>query len=263
MTTCAVYARKSTEEKGKEAQAKSCAVQIAESRRYAERKGWCVLDAHVYEDDAISGAEFEKRPGLVAMLAAIEATKKPPFDVLIVSEQSRLGRDTLLTLTLIKRIEEAGVKIWSYLDDSAITLDGEMAEVQQFVKSWSGSQERKKAGQRSRVVQKRLVESGRRHGGKLYGYSDISGTDDRAQAAVVRRIFEERAKGKGLYVIARGLERDGIAPVRGKGWYVSQVQSIIRNTTYKGLLTWGASRRVYRKGTAGFEVSPENVISRS
>jgi Recombinase/Recombinase zinc beta ribbon domain len=114
----------------------------------------------------------------------------------------------------------------------------------------------------SRTVSQRLVDAGRRGGGKLYGYQDIRGTLDPEQAEVVRRIFAEWAAGKGLYVIARGLERDQGKPVRGKGWYVSQVQSIIRNTTYKGLLTWGAERRIKRKGKIVYEKSPENVITR-
>src|SRR5262249_45742453 len=155
--------------------------------------------------------------------ALLDAIESKPVDVLIVSEQTRLARDTFFTLNLIKRIEDTGVKIWGYLDDRQITLAEDSDEIEQFIKAWSGSQERKKAGQRSRVVSKRTVESGRRHGGRLYGYQDINGTPDPEQAAAVRRIFEERAAGKGLYVIARGLERDGIAPVRGKGWYVSQV----------------------------------------
>jgi len=209
-------------------------------------------------DDAISGA-VETRPGLTALLSAIESK---PFDVLIVSEQSRLARDTFFTLTLIKRIEEAGVRIHGYLDDSPITLAEETDEVKEFVRAWANSAERKKTGQRSRTIARRVVEAGRRAGGRLYGYADINGTPDPAQAEVVRRIFDERAAGKGLYVIARALERDGIAPVRGRGWYASQLQNIIRNTCYRGVITWGAQRRVKRKGKIVYQASPENVITK-
>lgn len=266
MIRAGCYARKSTQEKGKDAQAKSVVIQVAEAKRYAERKGWRFLDAHAYTDDAVSGA-IEQRPGLSALLAAIGADdpdanpKARPFDVLIVSEQSRLARDTMFTMGLIKRIEECGIQVWAYLDDAQITLGGDMGEVKEFFRAWMGSQERTKAGQRTRTVARRLAEAGRRPGGKLYGYSTVEGEHHPEQAQVVERIFRERAAGKGLYVIARGLERDSIPPVRGKGWYVSQVQSIIRNTTYKGLLTWGATRRVKRKGKLLFEASPENVIT--
>ncbi len=39
---------------------------------YATRKGWTVDPAHLYTDDAISGAIFgEKRPGLYRLLNAL------------------------------------------------------------------------------------------------------------------------------------------------------------------------------------------------
>jgi site-specific DNA recombinase len=258
MPTAGVSARKSNEERGKDAEKKSVAVQVAEAKRYAEKKGWRFLDEHTYVDDAVSGA-VETRPGLSALLAAIESK---PFDILIVSEQSRLARDTFFTLTLIKRIEETGVAIHGYLDDAPITLADETDEVKEFVRAWANSAERRKTGQRSRTVARRVVEAGRRAGGKLYGYQDINGTPHPEQAAVVERIFQERAKGRGLYVIARGLERDGIKPVRGKGWYVSQVQSIVRNPTYNGVLRWGAEHRVKRRGKIVYEKSPENIITK-
>jgi DNA invertase Pin-like site-specific DNA recombinase len=97
MLRAGCYARKSNQETGKDAAAKSVAVQVAEATRYAERKGWRFVDDQVYQDDAVSGA-IEQRPGLSALMAAVEGSKQRPFDVLIVSEQSRLARDTLFTL---------------------------------------------------------------------------------------------------------------------------------------------------------------------
>ena len=253
------YCRKSNAEEGKEAERKSIAVQTAEAERYAVKRGWTFDDRYVFADDAVSGAEFT-RPGLTRLLDALKAPRVP-FDVLIISEQSRLGRDTIRTLALIQAITDAGVKIFSYLDDKEISVEDEGGEVEQFMRSWANSAERRKTSQRTRTVARRLAEAGRRAGGKLYGYATIEGERHPDQAPVVERIFAERAAGKGLYVIARGLEASGIPPVRGKGWYVSQVQSIVRNTTYKGLLTWGATRRVKRKGALMFEASPENVIT--
>lgn len=86
---CAVYARKSTDERDKAPDARSCERQIDQARTYALRKGCAIADTHVYADEAVSGAEFD-RPGLRRLLAATDG--RPPFDVLIVSEQSRLGR---------------------------------------------------------------------------------------------------------------------------------------------------------------------------
>src|SRR5689334_35837 len=82
---CAIYCRKSTEE-----QAASTDVQIAEASRYIESKGWTLAAEHVYRDDAVSRAEFKKRPGLIAMLNAAESGA---FDAIVIRDESRLGGD--------------------------------------------------------------------------------------------------------------------------------------------------------------------------
>lgn len=87
----AIYARKSTDQNVADEE-KSVTRQVDRARAYATAKGWAVADAHVYVDDGISGAEFEKRPGYVALMAAL--THRTPFQVLILMDQSRLGRST-------------------------------------------------------------------------------------------------------------------------------------------------------------------------
>jgi len=59
--TAAIYARKSTDQVVAHEQ-KSVTRQVEMARAFAERRGWTVLDEHVYTDDGISGAEFEKAP---------------------------------------------------------------------------------------------------------------------------------------------------------------------------------------------------------
>ena len=60
------------------------------------------------------------RRRLPRLLAMLEPT--PPFQALILSELSRLGRDPYDTPHYIKKILKAGVRIFSYLDDEEITL---------------------------------------------------------------------------------------------------------------------------------------------
>jgi hypothetical protein len=86
----AVYARKSTEQTGVADEAKSVARQVEHARAYAIRKGWALDEAHVYTDDGISGAEFVKCPGFLRLMNALKP--RPPFQVLVMSEESRLGR---------------------------------------------------------------------------------------------------------------------------------------------------------------------------
>src|SRR5262245_61019885 len=91
----AVYARKSTDDSATNEEARSTARQVARATEYANAKGWTVDPRHVFVDDAVSGAEWKHRPGFNALLAAL--TPRPPFGILIVSELSRIGRDTVRT----------------------------------------------------------------------------------------------------------------------------------------------------------------------
>ena len=91
MITGAIYARKSTDQSGVADDQKSIARQIEQARRYAAWKGWHVSDEHVYVDDGVSGAEFAARPGFVRLMNALRP--KPGFQALIMSEESRLGRE--------------------------------------------------------------------------------------------------------------------------------------------------------------------------
>ena len=98
--TAAIYARKSTDQNSVADEAKSVTRQLAHARAYAESKGWTVADAHVYVDGGISGAEFSKRPGFLRLMNALKP--RPPFHVLIMSEESRLDRELIETAYALK-----------------------------------------------------------------------------------------------------------------------------------------------------------------
>ena len=98
----AIYARKSTEQTGFHEEGKSVTRQIEHARAYAEKKGWSVADDHIYSDDGISGAEFVKRPGFLRLMNALKP--RPPFQVLVMSEESRLGREAIETSYTFKQV---------------------------------------------------------------------------------------------------------------------------------------------------------------
>jgi site-specific DNA recombinase len=89
----AIYARKSTEQTGVNEEAKSVTRQIEHAKAYAKKKDWRVGPEYIFSDDGISGAEFAKRPGLMRLLAALKP--KPSFQCLILSEESRLCRESI------------------------------------------------------------------------------------------------------------------------------------------------------------------------
>ena len=106
----AIYARKSTEQTGVSEDQKSIARQIEHGKAYAKKKGWTVSEEHIYSDDGISGAEFAKRPGFIRLMNALKP--RPSFQVLIMSEESRLGREQIKTAYALQQLTDAGVRVW-------------------------------------------------------------------------------------------------------------------------------------------------------
>ena len=113
---CGIYARKSGDDSDKNEEARSTTRQIERATAYVQSTGWTVDLRYVYVDDTVSGAEWKHRPGWNALIAALEP--RPPFGVVVVSELSRIGRDTVRTPAAVMQLEEAGVEVRSYATDS-------------------------------------------------------------------------------------------------------------------------------------------------
>src|SRR5215467_12790629 len=252
----ALYCRKSTDDSDRNAEARSTRRQIESATAYAERKGWTVDPRYIFVDENTSGAEWKHRPGLNGLVAELDP--RPPFGVVIVSELSRIGRDTVRTPAAVMRIEEAGVEIRSYLSDAPITLADEMGEIHTIFNSLAASFERRRARQRTYDALRRRAEAGAVTGGRVFGYRNVrSGTGyvrrviDETEAAIVRRIFALYAEGDGIGRIAKRLNADGIpAPRIGTGsWAPSAVREILRRDLYRGRLVWNRSQKITRQGT--------------
>jgi Resolvase, N terminal domain len=97
----AVYARKSTEQHVAD-EAKSFTRQLEQAKVFAARQGRTVDEAHVFVDDGISGSEFARRPGLMALLNALKP--RAPFDVLLIYDADRLGREQVETAYFMKQL---------------------------------------------------------------------------------------------------------------------------------------------------------------
>jgi DNA invertase Pin-like site-specific DNA recombinase len=143
--TAAIYSRKSTEQSVAD-EAKSVTRQVDHARAYAQRKGWTVDDALIFVDDGVSGAEFSNRPGYMRLLNALKP--RATFQVLIVSELSRLGREQLETGYAVKQLSQAGVRIFSYLDDREVLLDSATDVFMLSAMNFAAAIEREKGSQR-------------------------------------------------------------------------------------------------------------------
>jgi len=260
----AIYARKSTEQNGVNDEEKSVTRQIEHAKAYATKKGWVVAEEHIYTDDGISGAEFKKRPAFMRMLTALTPT--PPFRVLIMSEESRLGREAIETAFVLKQIITAGVQVWFYLEDRQRTLESPTDKLLLSVTAFADELEREKARQRTYDAMARKAKAGHVTGGSVFGYDNIEvpadtpGPDGRvkrshvvrqindAEAAVVRRIFADCAAGKGFKRIACQLNEERLPHPRPRasrlpGWAPSAVREILHRELYRGVIVWNKTKK--------------------
>jgi site-specific DNA recombinase len=193
---------------------------------------------------------------------------QPPFQVVVMSEESRFGREQIETAYLFKQITDAGVRVFFYLEDRERTLDSALDKVMLSLTNFAAEMEREKARQRTYDAMLRKAKAGYVASGKVYGYDNVEmvsaapGTDDRGtrlhvvrrvneeQAAVVRRIFELCAGGKGFTRIAKALNQDGVTPPRGdgRGWAPTAVREMLYRPLYRGQIVWNKSQKIDRGG---------------
>src|SRR5216117_3069843 len=182
----AIYARKSTVQDVADEQ-RSVARQIEHARAYAARKGWTVLDEHVYVDDGISGAEFANRPGFLRLMNALKP--RPSFQMLVMSVESRLGREAIETAYALKQLVTAGVRVFFYLEDRERTLDSPTDKIMLSLTAFADELEREKARQRTYDAMLRKARAGHVCGGRTFGYDNVEmfGADGQ-RSHVERRI---------------------------------------------------------------------------
>src|SRR5689334_17919347 len=229
----AVYARKSTDQSGIADEQKSVMRQIEHARAYATRKGWFIDEAHIYFDDGVSGAEFANRPGFLRLMNALKP--RAPFQVLIMSEESRLGRESIEVSYALKQLVQAGVRVFLYLEDRERTLDSPIDKVMLSLTTFADELEREKARQRTYDAMARKARAGHVTGGRVFGYDNVSVNShverriNETEAAIVRQIFALCASGHGLKRIAIGLNDAGAVSPRSqqgrpRGWAPSTIR---------------------------------------
>ena len=260
----ALYARRSTEEHQRE----SIATQVENATAYARAKRWTVT--HTFTDEGVSGAEFVKRPGLAALLAACAERE---VDAVIVRDLDRIGRDTLEVPVIVRRLGEQGVAVWCYATDAQVRADDPLSAFIAAATSFARDMERHALVSRIKESLRRKAKNGLVAGGDVYGYGRERREDgvhyvlDEAEAAVVREIYERRAQGDGLRTILRHLNARRIpsprAGSRGTGsWSVSVLQGMLSNERYRGVLLWGRTGAEYAGRTRKTVVREDAAVVR-
>ena len=257
----AVYARKSTEDERTPDDGKSTARQVEHGTTFAQDQLAAVVRAEwTYQDDGISGAEFVNRPGLQRLLADLKRTPVP-FQSLVISEPSRLGREQVETAWVLKQITDAGVRVYSYLTGREIPMASATDKLVASIDNFAAEAERENARRRTRDAMLQKAKLGHAVAGKTFGYTLVRQGDHTEreinpdQASVVRRVFEMSAEGQGDLRIVNTLKAESVPAPGPKGWCKNVVRGMLRNELYVGVAIYGRTRVVDQGGRVGKKVA--------
>lgn len=229
-----IYARFSTDHQSD----KSIEEQIADCRAWCEARGLPVLG--VFADYAVSGMKAS-RPQFDALLDSLRAGTG---DTLVCYDQSRLSRDFLNWFALRQELQQMGVRIASITQDY---VGGDIQDssvlIQETIIALHNQMHVADTRKKVKAALRYRAQNGLHTGGKPplgYKVVDKHLVIDDAEAATVRRIFEEYAGGKSYHDIIAGLNRDGITTKRGAAFGANSLHDLLKNKKYIGVVEYGA-----------------------
>ncbi|WP_159587130.1 recombinase family protein [Chelativorans xinjiangense] len=229
MKSAAIYARFSTDLQDE----RSIEDQVALCRKYAERENLNVVA--VFEDRARSGGSVLGRDGLLHLL---DRAREHGFDVLVVEALDRLSRDMEDLAGIHKRLTFLGIEIRA-------VHEGLINTVVVGLRGLVGQLYREDNAHKVRRGQSGRVGQGLNAGGLTYGYAAVPGDPGRrkiveTEAEIVRQIFHDYVAGSTPRDIAHWLNRERIAPPRGRAWNASTINGnaqrgtgILQNELYE------------------------------
>lgn len=263
MTKVVIYSRFSSDLQDE----RSIADQERSCEEYAAKQGWQVIGK--YSDHAISGASMANRPGILQVL---KAANSGLFDIVLSEALDRVSRGQADTALLYEDLRFTGVELHTIsegkIDEMRVGFMGTMNSM--FLRELSRKVHR---GLKGRAL------NGKNAGGNCYGYDVVRQRDeadnpicgDRTinenEAAIVRRIFTDYAKGKSPRKIAYELNEDGVPGPTGGSWAASTIggnrqrgTGILNNELYVGRQVWNRLRyeKNLRTGKRVSKLNPES-----
>ncbi|MEG2596499.1 MAG: recombinase family protein [Ruthenibacterium sp.] len=226
------YARVSTE---KEEQQNSYDAQMDYYTTYIQSNPeWIFVD--VYSDEGITGTSIKKRDGFNQMIADALDGK---IDLIITKSVSRFARNTVDSLTTVRKLKEKGVEVY-FQKENIYTLDSK-GELLITIMSSLAQEESRSISENTTWGQRKRFADGK----MSLAYSTFLGYKKGAangemeivedEAVIVRRIYDAYLSGKTPYDIATKLTAEHIpTPGNKTQWRASTVTSILHNEKYRG-----------------------------
>jgi DNA invertase Pin-like site-specific DNA recombinase len=191
--------------------------------------------AGVYADEGLSGTSTKKRGAFNRMISDALGGK---IDVILTKSLSRFARNTLDTLSTVRKLKERGIAVY-FEKENIDTLDAK-GELLLTIMSSLAQEESRSISENVKRGVRWQMENGRFSlpYKQFLGYE--RGPDGlpqivESEAETVREIYRLFFYGKSPSTVAKTLTARKIPTPAGKeAWRASTVESILRNEKYKG-----------------------------
>lgn len=190
---------------------------------------------NVYTDEGISGTNTKKREGFNRMISDALSGK---IDLILTKSISRFARNTVDTLTAVRRLKEKGIEVF-FEKENIYTLDAK-GEVMITIMSSLAQEESRSISENVTWGKRKSMEDGK----FSLAYKNFLGYEKgedglpkivEKEAEIVRKIYSLFLEGQTIRSIADYLTAQGIpTPKRKREWRVSTIMSILQNEKYKG-----------------------------
>lgn len=189
----------------------------------------------IYTDEGISGTNMKHREGFNCM---IQDALDGKIDLIVTKSVSRFARNTVDSLTTIRKLKEAGCECL-FQKENIMTFDSK-GELLITIMSSLAQEESRSISENVTWGQRKRFSDGKVSipYGQFLGYR--KGADGLPEivpeeAEIVRRIYRLFMQGKSTNAIAGRLTAEGIpTPGSKTQWQRATVESILSNEKYKG-----------------------------
>lgn len=227
----AAYARVSTDN---EEQLSSYEAQVDHYTGYIQSNNqWKFVE--VYADEGISATSTKKRDGFNRMIKDALAGK---IDLIITKSVSRFARNTVDTLTTVRKLKDKGVEVY-FEKENIYTLDSKGELLITIMSSLAQEESRSISenvtwGQRKRFADGKVSLPYKQFLGYEKGEDGLPKIVE-SEAKTVRLIYKMFLEGTAGTTIAKYLSENNIpSPAGKKVWSESTIRSILHNEKYKG-----------------------------
>ena len=189
----------------------------------------------VFTDEGISGTNTKKREGFNRM---IKAAMDGKIDLILTKSVSRFARNTVDTLTTIRKLKEKGIEVY-FEKENIRTLDAK-GEVMITIMSSLAQEESRSISENVTWGKRRSMEEGKFSMAYKHFLGYEKGEDGlpkivESEAEIIREIYSRFLDGKTVRSIAEYLTNQKIPTPKGKKkWSVATIMSILQNEKYKG-----------------------------